>query len=324
MKALVQNKFGNPESVFSVVEMPMPKLEPEDVLVKTLFSPVHHHDISAAIGIYGQFRPFPIIGGSEAVGIVQAVGSAVKDFKKGQRVICMAAPGAWAEYFAISEKKIFPVSDELEDPQAAQLASMPVSALLLLNFLKVQKGDWIIQNGANGVVGKILAGLAQERGVHIINLVRSQQIAEELQKTGFEHAINMSENDWKEQVRGQAGDRLKAAIDVLGGKASGDLVELLGTGGQLVSFGKIASDHLEIPSGSLILKDITVKGFYVTPVLDRMSKDEKMAMIQELEAALLNGKLSLPVEKIYKLEAFKEAMAAHNREGRKGRVLFEL
>ncbi|QCE33240.1 hypothetical protein FAI41_06330 [Acetobacteraceae bacterium] len=324
MEALIQNKFGKPEEVFLTQKMRKPQPKENEVLIKTLLSPLHHHDLSAAKGLYGQFRPFPIISGSEAVGIVEACGKQVTDFKIGQRVITASGAGTWAEYFTAPADSVFPVSEGLKAEQAAQLAAMPLSALLLLNFLEVQKGDWIIQNGANGVIGKILGALAKARGIHVVNLVRSAKASAELKKAGAEYIVETSAKDWKAQAKEIAGDMLKAGIDVLGGEASGNLVELLGNDSLLVSFGQIACGEMKIPSGPLILKSITLKGFYVTPVLNKMSKGEKIKILEELEALILAGKLSLPVESIHDLDHFQEALTAHNQQGRAGRVLLKV
>ena len=76
---------------------------------------------------------------------------------------------------------------------------MPLSALMLLEFLEVDSGQWIIHNAANGAVGKTLAMLAAARGVNTINLVRSKDSLEELTALDIKNNVVTADDDWKDQ-----------------------------------------------------------------------------------------------------------------------------
>ena len=97
-----------------------------------------------------------------------------------------AAFGAWAELVVAPAAGLIPVPDEMPDEAAAQLVSMPFSAIALLDFLEVSEGDWIVQNAANGAVGRLVAQLAVARGVHVLGLVRRADGVDELREQGIE------------------------------------------------------------------------------------------------------------------------------------------
>merc|ERR1711974_363892 len=104
------------------------------------------------------------------------------------------------------------------DEAAAQLIAMPFSAITLLEFLNVEKGDWVIQTAANGAVGKIMTVLAEARGVRLVNLVRRKAAAEDLAQLGITEVICTDDADWVDQARKIIGDKgAKAAIDSVGG-----------------------------------------------------------------------------------------------------------
>src|SRR5690606_40883428 len=86
----------------------------------------------------------------------------------------------WAEYFLADARALVPVPDAMPDEVAAQLVAMPLSALMLLESLAVEPGQWIVQNAANGAVGKTLAMLAAARGVRVLGLVRREEGVAEL------------------------------------------------------------------------------------------------------------------------------------------------
>ncbi|MCS4292576.1 NADPH:quinone reductase-like Zn-dependent oxidoreductase [Comamonas sp. BIGb0152] len=120
-------------------------------------------------GRYGYKPTPPAIGGSEAIGVVEAVGPDVDSASSGQRVAAAGVHGTWAEYF------LAPVPDAIPDEVVAQLIAMPLSALMLLELLNIKPGQWIAQNTANGAVGKTLAMLAGARGLHALNLLRRDE-----------------------------------------------------------------------------------------------------------------------------------------------------
>lgn len=172
MRSLIHDSFGEPAELLHLADLPTPEPGPGKVRIRTTLSPIHNHDLWTIRGSYGYKPPLPAIGGSEAVGVVEAVGEGVDAALLGQRIAVAGVHGSWAEYFLASPGGLVPVPDAVSDEAAAQLIAMPFSAISLLEVLSVAEGDWIIQNAANGAVGKTLAMLAKGRGVNTINLVR--------------------------------------------------------------------------------------------------------------------------------------------------------
>ncbi|MEC9104645.1 MAG: alcohol dehydrogenase catalytic domain-containing protein, partial [Pseudomonadota bacterium] len=75
MKAAVHDIFGEPVDVLETREVETPKPAAGEVLVRTLLSPIHNHDLWTIRGNYGYKPPLPgAIGGSEAAGVIEAVG----------------------------------------------------------------------------------------------------------------------------------------------------------------------------------------------------------------------------------------------------------
>ena len=217
-----------------------------------------------------------------------------------------------------------PVPQALPDETAAQLIAMPLSALMLLEFLHAEPGQWIVQNTANGAVGKTLAMLAAARGVQVLSLVRRDAGVDELAALGIGNVISTAQPEWQERARALLGSTLAhAAVDSIGGAASAALLGLLGEGGTLVSFGTMAGEPMQIDSGSLIFKQATVKGFWGSKVSQALSADDKRRLVGELLQRTLAGELLLPVEAIYDLADAAQAAAASLQPGRKGKVLLK-
>jgi NADPH2:quinone reductase len=160
MRALIHNEFGDPAEVLAVETVATPEPGSGEVRVRTLLSPIHNHDLWTIRGTYG-FKPeLPARAGTEAVGVVDALGEGVTGLEIGQRVATGGTFGVWAEYFIAKAAGLIPVGDAISDEVAAQLVSMPFSAISLLDTLDLAEGDWLVQNAANGAVGRLVAQLA--------------------------------------------------------------------------------------------------------------------------------------------------------------------
>ena len=324
MRSAIHTTFGEPADVLALGDSPIPQPGPGEVRIKTLLAPIHNHDLWTVRGKYGYKPTLPAIGGSEAVGIVEELGEGVEGITIGQRVMAASVHGTWAEYFIAPARMVIPVPDGIADEAAAQLIAMPLSALMLLEFLQAEPGQWIVQNTANGAVGKTLAMLAAARGVHVLGLVRRDAGVEELKALGIDNVLSTTQPDWKARAHALLGDTLAhAAVDSIGGQASADLVSLLGDNGTLVSFGTMAGEAMQIPSGDLIFKQATVKGFWGSKVSQQMSVENKRRLVGELLQRVLSGELELPVQAIYGLGDVTEAVGASLLPGRRGKVLLK-
>ncbi|MFZ2552924.1 zinc-binding dehydrogenase [Psychrobacter urativorans] len=324
MRSATYNHFGRPTEVLSLGDRPTPEPKANEVRVKTILASIHNHDLLTIRGKYG-FKPeMPAIGGSEAVGIIDAVGSDVKDLKVGQRVAAASVQATWAEYFVASEDMVFPVPESLNDEMAAQLIAMPLSALMLLEFLEVERGQWLIHNAANGAVGKSLAMLAAARGVKTINIVRSSEAVADLQAIGIENNINSEDEDWKDQVKSMiAEDKISAAVDSVGGEDSGALLSLLGHGGTFAVFGAMSGKPMMLNPTDIIFKQATLKGFWGSKISQEMSVDNKQRLVDELIDRAVGGKLQLPVEAVFDLADITKAVDGKIQSDKKGKILLK-
>lgn len=322
MRSATYNEFGRPTDVLSLGDRPIPEPKANEVRVKTVLASIHNHDLLTIRGKYG-FKPtMPAIGGSEAVGIIDAVGSEVKNLTVGQRVAAASVQATWAEYFVAPEHMIFPIPDSLEDEMAAQLIAMPLSALMLLEFLEVERGQWIIHNAANGAVGKSLAMLAAARGIHTINVVRSSDAIEELAALNIKHNVNTDDADWKEQVKAIIGDdKISAAVDSVGGEDSGDLLSLLGHYGTFAVFGAMSGKPMVLNSTHMIFKQATIKGFWGSKLSQEMSVETKQRLVDELIERAVSGQLRLPTEATFDLADILKAVDGKLQAGKNGKVL---
>lgn len=323
MKAAIHDVFGEPADVLNAVETDKPTPGAGEVLVKMTLSPIHNHDLWTIRGNYGYKPPLPgAIGGSEALGTVEAVGADVDAAMIGKRVTIAGVHGTWAEYFVAPAGGVLPLPDVISDTAGAQLIAMPFSAISLLETLKAKKGDWIIQTAANGAVGKIMVTLAKARGIHLLNLVRRDGAVKELADRGIENVLSTSDPDWQQKARDLIGnDGAVSAIDSVGGDVSAHLVDLLGQDGELVVFGTATGAPMPLSSGALIMKHITVKGFWGSRVSKDMDPKDRNRLITELVTLTAQGALVLEDGGTFAIDDVANAMNAAMTPARAGKVM---
>ncbi|MEV8025045.1 zinc-binding dehydrogenase [Microbacterium sp. NPDC080220] len=322
MRAVTHPVFGEPADVLETTELPDPTPGAGEVRVRLLASPIHNHDLWTIRGTYG-FKPeLPARSGTEAVGVVEELGEGVENLQVGQRVATGGTFGVWAEQFIARAATLIPVPEGLPDEQAAQLVSMPFSAISLIDFLDVKPGDWIVQNAANGAVGRMVAQMGRARGLNILGLVRRSAAVTELAEQGIDRVVAVDTDDWRDKVAEITGGApIIAGVDSVGGESSGHVLSLLGENATLVVFGAMDAPVMQLASGPVIFRHITIKGFWGSKVSTEMDAATRGRLFGELAQHLSSGVLTLPVSATFPLEQARDAARASLTAGRVGKVL---
>ena len=319
MRCVVHESFGDPEQVLTVAERPRPEPGPGQALVRMLLSPIHNHDLMTVAGHYGYKPPLPAIGGTEAVGLVEALGEGVGHLRVGQRV-AGGGQATWAELYLADTARLVPVPDGVSDETACQLVSMPLSAKMILAELGLKQGDWLVQNAANGAVGRLVSRFGAEQGIGVLSLVRRDAAVSELRDLGIEAAVSTEGAGWPERARALTGGApILHGIDSLAGDGPSQLAKVMADGGTITSFGAMTEQPLHVPAALLLFRRMTVNGFWAAR--PRLPPQEIGRLLGELVSDAAAGRLDLPVGGTYRLEEVAEAVRATRRPGRPGKIV---
>lgn len=318
MRTVLFDAFGDPASVLKVVERERPVPQKGQALVRMVLSPIHNHDLMIIAGQYG-FKPeLPAVPGTEAVGVVEAVGEGVETVRPGQRV---AGGGAamWADYYLADASGLVPVPEAVDDATACQMVAMPLSAKMILADLGVKAGDWIVQNAGNGAVGKLVSRFGAEQGINVLSLVRRDAAVDELQALGVANVVSTESAGWQERVRETTnGAPLIRGLDSLSGDGASQLLEILADGGELINFGAMTQKPLSVTPAQLLFRGITVRGFWAAR--GTLGRERIGAMMGELMGLAAKGELRLPIEASFGLDEVAAAVRASGEAGRKGKI----
>ena len=322
MKAIEFASYGVPHEVCRCVDVAdVGPPGPGEVIVDILASAINPADLLIVEGRYPGPAALPARLGIEGVGRVAMVGENAESLAVGDHVVSMERQN-WAQRIRIPATRAIKVGAGVDLLQLAQLKANPPSAMLMLrNYADLKPGDWVVQNAANSGVGRHVIRLAAAGGIRTANIVRRQEAVAPLRDIGAD-VVLVDGDDIGARMRaetGGAGTRL--ALDAIGGDASRRLADCLEDGGVVVNYGFLSGEPCMITPDQLILRDITLKGFWMVRAGGAMTPDQMRAMYQELASRFADGTLHVPVESTYELDDIAEALERSWRYGREGKIV---
>ena len=330
IRALVAAGVGEPGDVLRLETMPRPQPGEGQVLVRVHAAPIHASDLHIMRGRYGYSPTFPIVLGSEGVGVVEEVGSGVDTVEVGQRVITVFVTGTWQELIVVSASQVIPAPDELSDTTACQMVTNPLTALLLVRDIGVKPGEWLLQTAAGSTVGKLVVQLARHRGIPTINVLRRRAAVDELRELGGTEVICTEDEDLATRVNEIAGNQgVQKALDCVAGQLGADVFSALAPQGELLVYGALSTHRQTDPSAltiplfarSVIYDAKKVRGFWLFRWVVTTPPDETKATLTEACNLVTAGVLHIPDGQSIPVERYAEAVALAEAPAHGGKPL---
>ena len=313
-KAIRFHKTGGPE-VMQLEEVTVGDPAAGQARIRQTAIGVNFIDTYHRSGLYPM--PMPSGLGSEAAGVVEAVGTGVTGLKNGDRVAYTGNPvGSYAEARLYPADRLVKIPEGITDQQAAcmMLKGMTVQYLIHRTF-KVKAGDTVLWHAAVGGVGLIACQWLKALGVTVIGTVGSDQKVALAKKAGCAHVINYSTENFIQRVKEITGGKgVPVVYDSVGKSTWEGSLDCLQPRGMMVSFGNASgavapvSIGILAQKGSLYLTRPTLVNYTAT----RVDLEETARSLFDIVAS---GKVKVEVTGTYKLA---DAAKAHSDlEGRK-------
>jgi NADPH2:quinone reductase len=239
MKAIRVHEPGGPE-VLLWEDVTVGEPGPGEARVKHTAVGLNYVDVYYRTGLY---KPpaYPFTPGSEAAGVVEAVGAGVSDIKPGMRVAYGSAPlGAYSEARLVPADRLVPLPDGIDDRTAAAMMLKGMTAhYLLLRIGKIKTGDTILIHAAAGGVGLIVCEWARSLGATVIGTVGSDEKAALARDHGCHHPIVYTREKFVKRVLEITGGKgVRVAYDSVGKDTLLGSLECLQTLGTVALFGQ--------------------------------------------------------------------------------------
>jgi NADPH:quinone reductase-like Zn-dependent oxidoreductase len=327
MKAIQYSKLGGPE-VLQYLEVPTPKPQANEILIKVLATSINHIDIHFRRGLPGVQSHLPHIPGSDAVGIIEEIGSDVRGLSKGETIVmdpsascgqcefckeerinyCPKArilgrenDGAYAQYMVIPQENAMklPAGFNVETAAAAPLVYLTAWSMVVTKG-QIQKGQTVLVMGAGSGVGSAAIQIAKMFGATVFATAGSEEkIQKAKELLSIDQVWNYNDVEIDREIRSATGKKgVDLIIDSVGGRQWVPMLKALKNGGTLVTCGATDGFDPKEDLRHIFFRQLRILG-------STMGNRNEM---REVMSHVFSGKLKPIVDKVFKLE---DAATAH-------------
>lgn len=317
MKAIRIAETGGPE-VLRVEDVPAPEPGEGQVRVKLDASGVNFIDIYFRTGQYK--APLPMTIGSEAAGVVDAVGPKVTVVRVGERVASTQFTGAYAEYAVAPAKGVVRVPEGVDMKVAAAVLLQGMTAHYLTHStFSLKRGDTALVHAAAGGVGLLLVQIAKRLGARVIGTVGTEEKAALARQAGADDVILYTKQDFEAETKRLTGGRgVDVVYDSVGKTTFDQSLNCLRPRGYLVLFGQSSGavppvdPQILNAKGSLFLTRPTLAHYIA-------AREELEQRASDLFSWIATGELSVRIGREFPLAqaaAAQEALAGRQTTGK--------
>ncbi len=244
-------RHGGPEAL-EVLTGPVPKPGPGEVLVRNHWIGVNYVDLQHRAG-----RPYPVtlplVPGTEAAGVVEAVGRDVDASLVGARVVHAGhLAGCYAEFTAVRREHLTPVPPDVGLDIAAALTLAGTTAHVLTRTAVTAAGRTVVVHAAAGSTGGAVVQLAHADGARVIGVVSTQDKARVARELGADDVVVADGTPLAQAVRALTEGRgVDLVYDATGRDTFEASLQMLATGATLVVYGATSGPPAPVDIGRL-------------------------------------------------------------------------
>ena len=333
MKSLMMTKYGDLNTSLEIQEVPLPTIDPNQILIKTHAASFNPLDYKIVRGDFKAIRKiqFPRGIGRDVSGVIEKVGEKVQKLQIGDKVYSRIDEnfvGTMAEYVISNATDVALMPSNLNYGEAA---SIPLAGLTvyqsLIDIAKLSSGENILIHAGSGGVGTIAIQLSKHLGANVTTTTSTNNV-DMVKNLGADKVI-----DYTKQSFLDVNEKYDIVYDTLGGQHTVDSFKVLKENGRVVS---IAGELDDITAEQLGLNKfirfiLSMKARKVKKAASRINASYRFYLMSP------NGKQLNELAKLYEKESikpvidniytFEESIAAidYLSKGRaKGKVVIEL
>ncbi|MCL4745246.1 MAG: alcohol dehydrogenase catalytic domain-containing protein [Burkholderiaceae bacterium] len=303
MQALVlrQDGFSGTTSGLAITDLDalvaldriaVPTPGPGQVLIKVALAPVNPSDLHFLKGEYGQPRRRGTPAGFEGTGTVVAAADARAADLVGRRVSFLAsASGSWAEYALTDAGACVEVGAGVRDEDAAALLVNPLTAVAMIALVATAGARAVVLTAAGSQLGRMLLGLARERGIAPIAVVRSAGGEASLRALGAAAVLVSGEPEFAARLDAVLRvERPRVLLDAVGDQTAADIFLAMPAHSRWISYGMLSAAGPCLPQmGAFVFSGKRIEGFWLSRWLHTATSDAIAAASDEVQRQFLSG-----------------------------------
>lgn len=307
MKAIYITKSGGPE-VLKFLEIPKPIHNKNQVLIKVKAAGVNRSDVITRKDseTYGKASSQVLIPGLEVSGIIEEIGTDVKNRKIGDGVCALIPDGGYAEYVTVDSSHCLPIPEGVSLEDAAGIPETVFTVWFNVFMMgKLQPGEKLLIHGGTSGIGTMGLQMAKAWGCETYTTVGSEDKVDFLKKLGVDHVINYKEQAFEEVWKDE---KIDVILDMIGGDYTLKNLEIFNKNGRLIFINGMQNVETTINILTIMGKSLIITGNFLKP----QPAEVKTQIAQEVEKniwPMFESKKIYPI--IYKKMPLAEAADAH-------------
>lgn len=308
-------------------ERDLPKLQSNEVLIKTHAAVCNPSDIAFIQGVYNIVKPLPAIPGFEGAGLVVETGESAKEFE-GKNVSAFVqndAYGTWAEYFVAKTSDVIILNKDMDLDQAACFTVNPFTAYGMFETVRIAGAKALIQNASGGQVAAFIRKMGEEFGCEVIDIVRKKETVEMLVAEGAKHVLLETDDNFDKQLKDICFElKPTVAFDAVGGSLSGKMYNALVPHSDLVVYGGLSNKPMsELSVMGAIFNDKVVSGFNLIDWKKQLAEGEFEEISQLLQQKFIDGNYKTKIYNTVKLENIVKGIKGYLGNMSAGKLLIK-
>jgi len=323
MRAVLCNAFTGPEDL-CIGEIVAPQPAGDEILIDVHAASVSFMDHLLVSGLY-QMRPStPFVPGTEAAGVVIAVGGKVTRFQPGDRVACGSWTGGYAERMIANEWKSVRLPDGVSFETAATVwHNYGTAYYALVESARAQRDETVLVTGAAGGVGLAAVDLAGHLGLRVIAGIGSDDKADLVRRYGAGDVVNYRSEDLRARIKSiTGGEGIDICFDNVGGTIFEQMARLMKWGGRMMPIGFTSGQIPAVPMNLPLLKNYSIVGVFAGAWMEKFPA-QAARMNDALAQLLAGGKIRPHIDRVLPLEQVKDAMRAVANRTVQGRIVLK-
>lgn len=315
MRALLLHTPGTPPQLS---RMEIPTVGPGEVLVQVAACGLNFADLLTIDGRYQDMPPLPAALGKEYAGVVHAVGPDVA-LTVGTRVAVYTGHGGLADFALAPAERCLPIPDDMPfDVAAGFQIAYGTSHLALTRTARLRSDQTLLVLGAAGGVGLTAVEVGARLGATVIAVARGADRLAVAKGAGATHLIDGRTDDIRSAVKALGG--ADVVYDAVGGDAFREALRATKPEGRILAIGFASGDVPQIPANHLLVKNVSVHGFYWGGFLD-FAPEVLHASLQELFGWYVDGRISPHISHSFPLNRAMEALDLLRNRGATGKIV---
>jgi NADPH:quinone reductase len=287
MKAIQVQNFGGPEEL-KLAELPTPKPAAGQVLVRIHAAGVNPYDTYMRAGTYAVKPPLPYTPGSDAAGVIEAIGEGIKKVKAGDRVYtAKTLTGAYAEYALALEDQVYRLPEKITFAQGAAVYVPYATAYhALYHSAQAHASETVLVHGASGGVGTATVQIARAAGLTVFGTASSAKGLDMVAREGAHQVFDHSKPRYTEQImQATAGRGVDIIVEMAAHLNLAADLKMLAINGRVIIVGN--RGEITINPRDFMARRASARGFTLWALTPAETADVHAALAAGMENATL-------------------------------------